>query len=105
MVRFDRGDGMIAMSPEAMRQLTDAARSFEDDRRGVPRPPQAAVQGKVAVARASHAGRSDQSVVGQLAMAALAFRYWRFADPIASTPSIRINLALTSVALATIIDL
>ena len=31
MVRFDRGDGINAMSPEAMRQLTDAARSFEDD--------------------------------------------------------------------------
>jgi len=31
VVRFDRGDGMIAMSPEAMRQLTVAARSFEDD--------------------------------------------------------------------------
>src|SRR5881394_4578519 len=30
-VRFDRGDGVNAMSPEAMRQLTDAARSFEDD--------------------------------------------------------------------------
>ena len=31
MVRFDRGDGINALSPEAMRQLTDAARSFEDD--------------------------------------------------------------------------
>ena len=31
VVRFDRGDGINAMSPEAMRQLTDAARSFEDD--------------------------------------------------------------------------
>ena len=31
MVRFDRGDGINAMSPEAMRQLTVAARSFEDD--------------------------------------------------------------------------
>ena len=31
VVRFDRGDGINAMSPEAMRQLTNAARSFEDD--------------------------------------------------------------------------
>ena len=31
VVRFDRGDGINAMSPEAMRQLTDAARSFEYD--------------------------------------------------------------------------
>lgn len=31
IVRFDRGDGINALSPEAMRQLTDAARSFEDD--------------------------------------------------------------------------
>jgi enoyl-CoA hydratase len=31
VVRFDRGDGRNALSPEAMRQLTDAARSFEDD--------------------------------------------------------------------------
>ena len=31
VVRFDRGDGINALSPEAMRQLTDAARSFEDD--------------------------------------------------------------------------
>ena len=31
VVRFDRGDGINAMSPEAMRQLTSAARSFEDD--------------------------------------------------------------------------
>jgi enoyl-CoA hydratase/carnithine racemase len=31
VVRFDRGDGLNALSPEAMRQLTDAARSFEDD--------------------------------------------------------------------------
>ncbi|MBN8987282.1 MAG: enoyl-CoA hydratase/isomerase family protein [Rhizobiales bacterium] len=31
VVRFDRGDGINAMSPEAMRQLTDAARGFEDD--------------------------------------------------------------------------
>ena len=31
MVRFDRGDGINALSPEAMRQLTAAARSFEDD--------------------------------------------------------------------------
>jgi enoyl-CoA hydratase len=29
VVRFDRGDGINALSPEAMRQLTDAARSFE----------------------------------------------------------------------------
>ncbi len=31
VVRFDRGDGLNALSPEALRQLTDAARSFEDD--------------------------------------------------------------------------
>ena len=31
VVRFDRGDGINALSPEAMRQLTCAARSFEDD--------------------------------------------------------------------------
>src|SRR5580765_1149779 len=31
VVRFDRGDGINALSPEAIRQLTDAARSFEDD--------------------------------------------------------------------------
>lgn len=31
IVRFDRGDGLNALSPDAMRQLTDAARSFEDD--------------------------------------------------------------------------
>ena len=31
IVRFDRGDGINALSPEAMRQLTDAALSFEDD--------------------------------------------------------------------------
>jgi enoyl-CoA hydratase len=31
VARFDRGDGINALSPEAMRQLTDAARSFEDD--------------------------------------------------------------------------
>ena len=31
MVRFDRGDGINALSPEAMRQLTAVARSFEDD--------------------------------------------------------------------------
>ena len=31
VVRFDRGDGINALSPEAMRQLTRAARSFEDD--------------------------------------------------------------------------
>jgi hypothetical protein len=28
VVRFDRGDGINALSPEALRQLTDAARSF-----------------------------------------------------------------------------
>ena len=31
VVRFDRGDRVNALSPEAMRQLRDAARSFEDD--------------------------------------------------------------------------
>jgi enoyl-CoA hydratase len=31
VVRFDRGDGVNALSPEALRQLTDAARGFEDD--------------------------------------------------------------------------
>ena len=31
VVRFDRGDGINALSPEAMRQLTSAARNFEDD--------------------------------------------------------------------------
>lgn len=31
LVRFDRGDRINALSPEAMRQLRDAARSFEDD--------------------------------------------------------------------------
>jgi enoyl-CoA hydratase/carnithine racemase len=31
VVRFDRGDGLNGLSPEAMRQLTSAARSFEDD--------------------------------------------------------------------------
>src|ERR1700731_5348540 len=31
VVRFDRRDGINALSPEALRQLTDAARSFEDD--------------------------------------------------------------------------
>jgi len=31
VVRFDRGDGVNALSPEAMRQLTAVARSFEDD--------------------------------------------------------------------------
>src|SRR4030081_3240975 len=31
VVRFDRGDGLNALSPEALRQLTQAARSFEDD--------------------------------------------------------------------------
>ena len=31
VVRFDRGDGINALSPEALRQLTATARSFEDD--------------------------------------------------------------------------
>ena len=31
VVRFDRGDGINALTPEALRQLTDAARGFEDD--------------------------------------------------------------------------
>lgn len=31
VVRFDRGDGLNALSPESLRQLTDAARGFEDD--------------------------------------------------------------------------
>jgi len=31
VVRFDRGDGLNALSPEAMRQLTAVARSFDDD--------------------------------------------------------------------------
>ena len=31
VMRFDRGDGINALSPEAMRQLTVVARSFEDD--------------------------------------------------------------------------
>jgi enoyl-CoA hydratase len=31
VVRFDRGDGINALSPENIRQLTQAARSFEDD--------------------------------------------------------------------------
>jgi enoyl-CoA hydratase/carnithine racemase len=31
VVPFDRGDGINALSPEALRQLTDTARSFEDD--------------------------------------------------------------------------
>src|ERR1700730_6975097 len=31
VVRFDRGDGINALSPEALRQLTEAARSFEDE--------------------------------------------------------------------------
>src|SRR5436309_12946813 len=31
VVRFDRGDRTNALSPEAMRQLADAARSLEDD--------------------------------------------------------------------------
>jgi enoyl-CoA hydratase/carnithine racemase len=31
VVRFDRGDNINALSPEALRRLTDAARSFEDD--------------------------------------------------------------------------
>src|ERR1700754_1766772 len=30
VVRFDRGDGINALSPEALHPLTDAARSFED---------------------------------------------------------------------------
>ena len=30
-MRFDRRDGVNALSPEALRQLTDAARNFEDD--------------------------------------------------------------------------
>ena len=31
LVTFDRGDGINALSPDAMRQLTAAAESFEDD--------------------------------------------------------------------------
>src|SRR3982750_443778 len=31
VVHFDRSDGINALSPEALRQLTAAARSFEDD--------------------------------------------------------------------------
>src|SRR5258708_7118655 len=31
LVRFDRGDNINALSPEALRQLTNAARSFDDD--------------------------------------------------------------------------
>src|SRR5437763_27406 len=31
VVRFDRDDGVNALSPAAIRQLTDAARSFDDD--------------------------------------------------------------------------
>src|ERR1700720_2581732 len=31
VVRFRSGDGINALSPEALRQLTEAARSFEDD--------------------------------------------------------------------------
>jgi enoyl-CoA hydratase/carnithine racemase len=31
LVRFDRGDGVNALSPEAMRRLRAAAQSFEDD--------------------------------------------------------------------------
>jgi enoyl-CoA hydratase len=31
VVRFDRSDGINALSPEALRRLTEAARSFEDD--------------------------------------------------------------------------
>ena len=31
VVRFDRGDGINALSPQALRELTEAARSFEDD--------------------------------------------------------------------------
>jgi hypothetical protein len=30
-VRFDRGDGINALSPDALRELTAAAHSFEDD--------------------------------------------------------------------------
>jgi enoyl-CoA hydratase len=31
LVRFDRGNGVNALSPEAIRQLTNVARSFEED--------------------------------------------------------------------------
>jgi enoyl-CoA hydratase/carnithine racemase len=31
VVRFDRGDNINALSPDAIRQLTDTARSFEDE--------------------------------------------------------------------------
>ena len=31
VVRFDRGDGINALSPDAMRELTQAAESFDDD--------------------------------------------------------------------------
>lgn len=31
VVRFDRGDGINALSPDTLRELTAAARSFEDD--------------------------------------------------------------------------
>ena len=31
VVHFDRGDGINALSPQALRELTEAARSFEDD--------------------------------------------------------------------------
>ena len=31
VVRFDRGDGINALSPDAMRQLTAAAEGFDDD--------------------------------------------------------------------------
>jgi len=31
VVRFDRSDGINALSPEALRELTQAARAFEDD--------------------------------------------------------------------------
>ena len=31
VVRFDRGDGINALSPQTLRELTDAARHFEDD--------------------------------------------------------------------------
>ena len=31
VVRFDRGDGINALSPQALRELTETARSFEDD--------------------------------------------------------------------------
>src|SRR4029453_17584586 len=31
VVRFDRGDGINALSPDAMRELTSADHSFQDD--------------------------------------------------------------------------